>query len=81
MKAYFEQKKFEPYKVGLGIFSETKITITMRNLKIKKSAFSTLILEFRPQYIYIVRSSPYCTVGSLFLKEAAQNCGLRDVDF
>ncbi len=45
--------------MGLGIFSETKISMTMRNFKIEKSASYTLILEFWPQSIYIVRFSRF----------------------
>ena len=43
----------------MAVFSETKISITMRNLKIEKSAFSTLILEFWSQSIYKVHFSRF----------------------
>ncbi len=49
----------DPEVSGFGLFSETKISITMRNLKIEKSALSTLILEFGPQSIDVIRSSRF----------------------
>ena len=47
MKAYFEQKNVTLLR-GFCHFLKTKIVITMRILKIEKSAFSSLVLEFRP---------------------------------
>ena len=59
-KSYFEQQqKIWTLLSGLGVFSETKISISMRNLKIENSAFSTSILKFWPQSIYIFRSSRF----------------------
>ena len=46
MKAYFEQKKFLTLRGDFGNILKTNIAITMRILKIEKSAFSTLLLEF-----------------------------------
>ena len=40
-------------QVGLVIFLVTEITISMKPLKIVGSAFSTLVLDFWPQSIYI----------------------------
>ncbi len=48
LKTHFEQKKIEPYYVSLGTFSLTKISITLRNLKIGKSAVFTLIFDLNP---------------------------------
>ncbi len=70
MKTYID--KFGPYKC----FLKTKISISMWNLKIKKSAFSTFVLDFDlnpiiysavPDYEKVNFDPPYCGASRFWL--------------